>query len=99
MRQRGNEVQKTHKGVVRYAHGLVTRGKHYAVLVVINIGRILHIPVLTAERQRDLAQILTCGSRYASGIADVLMAEKAGGIAALGRIQRGGDIAGVLFGL
>ena len=53
----------------------------YAVLVVINIGRVLQVVLLVAEHDGDDTVVLSCGMPHMSGIALVLTTQKAGGIA------------------
>ena len=70
-----------------------------AVLVVIDIGRILQAPAVSVQLQRDDAQILAGGMIQSSGIAHIFRTELAAGIAALFCVAGGGDGTGILLRL
>ena len=94
-----HEIALAHERIAADAHGRVLRVEYDAVLVVIQIRRILQKPLLSAQRQRNHAVILARREADAARVAGILAAEHAFGIAGLLRVLRGGDVARVLFGL
>ena len=91
VREHLHELQQPPEGQPFDLHGLVLTGQDYTVLVVVDIGRILHVPLLTAQHHRDLAQILTRRVVEASRVALVLVAQKAFRVGALLLQERRGD--------
>ena len=76
--------------------GLVDLHRHMlaveqnAVLVVINVGRVLEKPTASVDRQRNQAVILPCRMVDSSGIAFIFLAELAERIACLRSVSRSG---------
>jgi len=99
VRELPREVEQAVEGRARDLHGPVLRTQNDAVLVVIDIGRILEIPVLPRERKRDEPQILPRRVVEPARVALVFGAELALGVARLRRQPRGRDGLRVLFGL
>ena len=94
-----DEVKHAHKAVVGDAHGHVFVVEYDAVLAVVEVGGILHVPALAVERQRDHAVVLPRGEADAARVAGVLRAEHALGIAGLLGAALRGNVARVLFRL
>ena len=70
-----------------------------AVLIVINIGRILEAPLLAADGHRDNAVILSCGVIESACIAYIFGTQQTLRISALLCILCGGNSLRVFFGL
>ena len=80
-------------------HGNMLFIEHNAVLVVVAVGRILEIPRLAVNFQRNRAQVLPRRMVLVAGKAHVFRAELALGICRGGACARLGDVARILFGL
>ena len=98
VRHFGDEIEHPHECLSRDAHRAVRRRQHYAVLVVVDVGRILHIPALAAEPEGDLAQSLACRAQRIAGEAFVFVAEEAERVVGLRRVLCGRDVPRVLLG-
>ena len=94
-----DKVKHARKAVVGDAHGHVLVVEHDAVLAVVEVGGILHVPALAVERQRDHAVVLPRGEADAARVAGIFRAEHAPGIAGLLGAALRGDIARVLLRL
>ena len=94
-----DEVKHARKAVVGDAHGHVLVVEHDAVLAVVEVGGILHVPALAVERQRDHAVVLPRGEADAARVAGIFRAEHALGIAGLLGAALRGDVARVLLRL
>ena len=94
-----HEIEQPLKRAPVDAHGDVLLVEHDAVLVVIQVRRILQIPGLAAQRQRDHPVVLPGGKADAARVAGVFDAQHALGIGRLRRTALGGDIPRVLFRL
>ncbi len=95
-----HKLEESDKGIALDLHGPVLSGQNDAVLIVIDIGRILHVPLLSREGQRDQADILAGRMVQPSGIAHILAAEQASGIGGPLLLGQGrGDGFGILFRL
>ena len=81
------------------AHGRVRRVQDDAVLVVIDIRRVLQVPVAAVQLQRDDAVVLPGRVVHAARVALVFRAQGAFGVAGLRRVFGSSDGARVLFGL
>ena len=94
-----DEVQLLAEGGPVDLHGHVLPVEHDAVLVIVHIGGVLEKPILLIDGNGNDAVVLTGGMVHPAGVALVLPAQQALGIAALGRQLGGGDGLGVLFRL
>ena len=93
------KVKELYKGGAVYLHrGMLTR-KGDAMLVIVNVGRILEIPLLARHCHWNLAEGLSCRLARIACVALVFVAKEALGISALGQELCGGKCFGVLFGL
>ena len=99
MGEDADELQQAFEGGPLDLHGNVFSGQYDTVLVVVNIGRILHEPVLVVQLQGDQADGLSGGMIQAAGVARILGAEQASGIGVLSLIEGRGDGLGILFRL
>ena len=100
VRKERDEFEQTRKIPAVDVHGLVRAVQNDAVLVVVDIGRILQRPGLGAERERDEAVVLPRGEAGTAGIALVFGAEQTGGDAPRALpLEGGGDVLRVFFGL
>ena len=93
------EVQQAPKRRVRDAHGRMRCIQDNAVLVIIDIRRVLQIPVAAIQLQRNDAVVLPGRVVHAARIALVFRAKSAFRVAGLRRVFGSGDGARVLFGL
>ena len=98
VRQRGDEIKLTRKSFAADLHRHVILRKRDAVLVVVNVGRILQIPLVAAKGEGDLAQILSRGRVCVTRVADVLGAKQTFRITRLRRKLRRRDGLRVFFG-
>ena len=97
MRKQRNKVKQFSECEFVYLHRRVRRIKHDTVFVIVNIGRILETPRTVIYGDRYDPVVLACRGIDSSGIALILAAEIALGIAALwSRLCRRNG-AGVLF--
>ena len=99
MREQLHEVKQLHEGIVFDLHGNMLRIEHDAVLIIINIRRILESPRAVVDGDGDDPVILSCGMVHAARIALVLHAELALGICALLCVPGSGDGLGILLRL
>ena len=95
----GDEVQQLFKGCPVDLHGRVAGIEGNAVLIVIDIGRILQKPILPRDFQRDNPMILPGRVVHPTGIALIFHTQQTLGIAGLGRVLRCRNGLGVLFRL
>ena len=93
------KIKQLAEGVMLNLHRHMPGIEHDAVLIVIDIGRILEAPLAAVDRHRYDAVILSRRMVHPSRIALVLLAEKALRIAGLLCILRSSNRLGVLFGL
>ena len=77
MRELPYEIKQPRKRVPVYLHGNMPAVEHNAVLIVIDVGRILEKPAFTAQIERDNAVVRPAWMSDPSGIALVLHAELA----------------------
>ena len=94
-----HKIEKLDKRVMLNLHRNVLAVKHDAVLIVINIRRILESPLVSLNRHRDNPVVLSCRMVYASRIPLIFHAELALGISALFRILGSRDCLGILLRL
>ena len=94
-----DEVQLLAEGGAVDLHGDVLAVEDDAVLVVVDIGAILEEPALSVNGDGDDPVILAGGMVHPAGVALILPAQLALGVAALGRRLGGGDGPGVLLRL
>ena len=99
MRKLGYKVKLTLESRAADLHRHVFLRERDAVLVVVNVGRVLKKPLVTAKGEGNLAQILARGCICVSRITHVFGAEKALRITRLRRKLRRRDVLRVLFGL
>ena len=99
VREERDKVQQAAEAARVDFHGDVLSVEHDAVLVVVDVGRVLQVPVRPVEAQGDQAQVLARRVVHAPGVALVGVTELAFGIAALRRETGCRDGAGVLLGL
>ena len=93
------EIQQLRKCIPVYLHRYMFIVKYNAVLVVVNVRRVLQIVHLTAESDRNDAVILSCGMGDMTCIALVLFAEKTCGITGFLSLSGSGNISRILFRL
>ena len=86
-----DEIQLLAEGGAVDLHGDVLAVEDDAVLVVVDIGAVLEEPALPIDRDRDDPVVLPGGMVHPAGVALILPAQLALGIAALGRRFGGGD--------
>ena len=98
VRETRNEAEQFRKGRTVDLHRLVFFRERDAMLVVVDVGRILQIPAASVHVERDLAQVLSCGLGFVAGVALVFVAEQALRIAALGQEFRRRDRLRILLG-
>jgi hypothetical protein len=94
-----NEVKQTLERALLYLHRRVLLGKHDTMLVVVNVGRVLHIPLLACMSGGDEAQSLARRSARVTLVALVLRAKQTLGVSALRKELCRSDSLGVLLGL
>ena len=82
-----------------HLHGLVLLVEHDAMLVEVGIGAVLQVELLARQRNGHNAVSLPRGEVDAPGIADILLAEHTGRVAALGLQTLQRDGLGVFFRL
>ena len=99
MRQVIDYVEQLVENGAVYLHRDMLFIENYAVLVVISIWRILYLPFLAVDRQRNGTQVLSRRVRRVTREARILGAEHALGVGGSFLISRGCDITGVLFRL
>ena len=99
MREFVNEIKETLKSFFGNEHRAVLKIEDNAVLVVVNIRRILEAPCFTGKRNRNDSVIFARGMIYPARIADIFLAQKALWIARLFHELGSGDCLGVFFGL
>ena len=92
-----DEVQLLAEGGAVDLHGDVLAVEDDAVLVIVDIGAVLEEPALPIDGDGDDPVILAGGMVHPAGVALILPAQLALGIAALGRRLGGGDGPGVLL--
>ena len=97
--EQGHEVQQLGKGRLVDDHGGMGGVEDDAVLVVVDVGAVLEEPVGAGHGDGDDPVVLPGGMVHPAGVALILGAELALGIARLGRGLGGGDGLGVLLGL
>ena len=97
--KQGYEVQQLFKGGAVDFHGHVLAVEDDAVLVIVDIGGVLQIPLGPGDGDGDDAVVGPGGVVHAAGVALVFPAQLAFGVAGLGGVLGGGDGLGVLFGL
>ena len=71
--------------------------EHDAVLVIVHIGAVLQEPICPGNPDRNDPVILPCRVIHPAGIALILRAELALGIAGLGGVLRSSDSLGIFF--
>ncbi len=99
VREAPDELQQADERPAADLHRLMLRRKDNAVLVVVDIGRVLHVPFLTAQCHRDQADRLTGRMVHPARVAFILGAEQALRIGVLLLFERGSDRLGVLLRL
>ena len=99
MGKRLHEIQQLFKGRPVDLHGHVLGIEDDAVLIVVNVGRVLQAPRFAADRDGDNAVVCPGGVVHAPGIALVLPAQLALGVGRLRSVFRRGNGLGVLLGL
>ena len=99
MRELMHKVEQLRKSIALYLHRRVLAVKTDAVLVVIDIGRILQKPRLFVDCNRHNAEILPRGMVYTSRIALILRAKKTARIVRGRKISCRRYVLRILFGL
>ena len=99
MRELLHKVEQAHEALVGDLHGHVLPVEHDAVLIIIGIGRILQIPGIAAQTQGHDAVVLPGREARTPGVARVLHAEHAAGVARLLGVALCGDVPGILLRL
>ena len=99
MRELPYEIKQFFECVTVYCHRGVHRVENYAVLIIINIRRILEAPVPAVYFDRYNAVVLARWEIHSSCVALALTAEHTFRISRLRRVFGGGDSLRVLFGL
>ena len=99
VRESLDKVKQLAERVVVDRHGNMAGVEHDAVLVVVNIRRILESPGISLDRDRDDPVVFSGRVVHSAKISLVLHAELALGIAALRRVPGRCDRLGVLLGL
>ena len=94
-----DEAEQPLEGAPVNLHGDVLAVEDDAVLGIVGVGGILHVPVLARQLQRYNAVVLPGGEVAAACIAGVLDAQHALGIAHRGCILQLGDLLGILLRL
>src|SRR5699024_7967147 len=94
-----HKVQQLVKSAAVNLHGNVLGIEHDAVLVIVNIGRVLQAPVGTADFNGHNPVVGPGRMVHPAGVAFVLPTQLALGIGSLGRILGSGDGLGVLLRL
>ena len=97
--EQAHKIQQLAEGRPLDFHGGMLVVKYDAMLVVVNVGAVLQIPLAVVDGQRDDAVILARGVVHAACIALVLHAQLALGVGALGRKLCGGNGLGIFFRL
>ena len=80
MRELPHKVKQPRESLFVYFHGNVSAVEDNAVLIVIDIGRILEKPAFCAEIERNNAVVRPARMTYPAGIALVFKAELAQGV-------------------
>ena len=80
MRELPHKVKQPRESLFVYFHGNVSAVEDNAVLIVIDIGRILEKPAFCAEIERNNAVVRPARMTYPAGIALVFKAELAAAI-------------------
>ena len=99
MGELGHKVKNLGDGIFIHLHGLVLVIEHDAVLMEIGVGAVLQVEGFPGQIHGDDAVGLAGREVDAPGVADVLLAEHAGGVSGLGLQALHGDDLGVLFRL
>ena len=99
MREHADKIKKLSERSVVDLHRNVLFGKGDTMLVVVNVGRILQIPLVARKRDRNDAVILTGGGVDSARISFIFTAQKAFRITALRKRFCRRDGFRVLFGL
>ena len=94
-----DEVENFRQRLLVHLHRLVLLVQHDAVLMEVGVGAVLQIELLTRQRDGHNAVGLARREVDAARVADVLLAEHAGGVAALGLQTLQRDGLGVLLWL
>ena len=94
-----DKVQQLAEGGTLDLHGGVLAVEDDAVLVVVDVGAVLEVPVAVVDGDGDDAVVLAGGMVHPAGVALVLHAELALGVGALGGELGRRNGLGVLFGL
>ena len=95
----GNEIKDLGQRLLVHLHGLVLIMQHDAMLMEVGVGAVLQVELLPCERDGYDAVGLARGEVDAARVADVLLAEHAGGVAGFGLQALEGNRLGVLLGL
>ena len=98
VREDGNKVQQFLKGGLVDFHRCMLRVECDAMLVIVNIGTVLHKPRFTADRNGNNPVILSCRMIHAAFIAFILHAKQALGITGLRCSFCCCNCLGILFG-
>ena len=99
VREHLNKLKQTDKGIVLNLHRHMIAGQYDAMLIVINIRAVLHVPLLPGKCQRKKTDVLSCRMIQSSRIAHILRAEKALGILLLLLVQSSRNRLGILLRL
>ena len=94
-----DEAEQPLEGAPVDLHGDMLAVEDDAMLRIIGVRGILHVPVLTGQLEGHHAVILPCGEVAAAGIAGILDAQHALGVAHGGRVLQLGDLLGILLRL
>ena len=99
MRELRNEVENLGQRLLVHLHGLVLIMQHDAMFMEVGVGAVLQVELLPCKRDGHDAVGLPRREVDAPGVADVLLAKHAGGVASLGLQALQRDGLGVFFGL
>ena len=99
VRELADEIEDLSQGLLVHLHGLVLLMQHDAMLVEIGIGAVLQVELLPCQLDGHDAVGLAGREVDTPSVADVLLAEHAGGVAALGLQALQGNGLGVLLRL
>ena len=99
VREHLNKLKQTNKGIVLNLHRHMIAGQHDAMLIVINVRTVLHVPLLPGKRQRKQPDVLSCRMIQSARITHILRAEKALRILLLLLVQSSRNRLGILLRL
>ena len=99
VRELSDKVEQLAEACTVDLHGRMNRVKHDAVLIIVNVRRILHVPRGLINGDRDNAVVLACRMVDTACVTGILRAQLALGIACRRQIACRCNCLGVLLGL